>query len=377
MDETVISKLGLRLALAAAALAAVLGTAAAQQQPYPGYPGAAPRPPAPGVAQRNPACIRLESQLATLDRGAVDPTRADQIRRYEQAAQRQQGELDRVSEQARRMGCEGRGFFSLFGGQPPQCGKINNQIQQMRANLDRMLADLQRLQGNTADRENQRRAILASLGQNDCGPQYRQFANRGGSGFFDNLFGGATVSTPNLPPGSGDTYRTICVRTCDGFYFPVSYSTVPGKFADDEQVCRRMCPAAEVALYSYRNPGEDVAQAVSQGGRTYSELPAAFAYRKAINPACSCKLQGQTWADALKHLEDSTIERGDIVVTEEEAKKLSRPLDTKGRPISAAPKAPPPKQATPKEAAPSTGAQPQENGKRQIRAVGPTFYPVR
>ena len=74
-----------------------------------------------------------------------------------------------------------------------------------------------------------------------------------------------------------------------------------------------MCPAAEVALYSHRNPGEDVSQAVSTGGRTYSELPNAFAYRKAFNPTCSCKRAGQTWADALKHLDDQTVERGDIV----------------------------------------------------------------
>ncbi|MGA9083760.1 MAG: DUF2865 domain-containing protein, partial [Pseudolabrys sp.] len=23
----------------------------------------------------------------------------------------------------------------------------------------------------------------------------------------------------------GGTFRTVCVRTCDGFYFPISYST--------------------------------------------------------------------------------------------------------------------------------------------------------
>jgi hypothetical protein len=352
-------------------LAAGMSAAPAQQ---PVYPGVMPHPQGP-AAQRNPVCLRLEGQLAGLDRGTTDPARAEQIRRYEEAAQRQQSELDRLSVQARKMGCEGRGFFSLFGGQPPQCGRINNQIQQMRANLDRMLADLQRLRGGTADREAERRSILASLAQNDCGPQYRAYANRGG-GFFDSLFGGGTIASPGLMPGSGDTYRTICVRTCDGFYFPVSYSTVPSKFSEDEQICQRMCPAAEVVLFSHRNPGEDVSQAVSQGGRLYSELPNAFAYRKAFNPACSCKLAGQTWADALKHLEDTSIERGDIVVTEEQAKKLSQPLDSKGRPIpvKAAPKAAP---KTGDKAKDKAAAPPEENGKRKVRTVGPTFLPAR
>src|SRR5947208_17001805 len=86
-----------------------------------------------------------------------------------------------------------------------------------------------------------------------------------------------------------------------------------------------MCPAADTGLYTHRNPGEEVSQAVSTAGRQCSELPTAFAYRKQYNAACSCKATGQTWADALKHLDDQTIERGDIVVNEERAKQLSLP----------------------------------------------------
>ena len=145
----------------------------------------------------------------------------------------------------------------------------------MRANLDRILADLQRLQGNTADREGERRTILASLAQNDCGPQYRQYANRGGGGgFFENLFGGGTIITPAAARRRRWRHLSHRVlRTCDGYYFPISYSTTPASFPQDEQTCQRMCPAAEVALYSHRNPGEDISQALSTGGRNYSELP--------------------------------------------------------------------------------------------------------
>ena len=358
----------LRRAILAALALAACATAADAQPPLP-----------PAASQRNPACSRLEAQLAMVDRGQVDPQRAEQIKRYEETAQRQQVELDRLSAQARKMGCEGRGFFSLFGGQPPQCGPINNQIQQMRANLDRVLADLQRLQGNTADREGERRTVLASLGQNDCGPQYKQFANRGGGNFFENLFGGGTVITPAMPPSTaGDTYRTVCVRTCDGYYFPISYSTTPASFPQDEQVCQRMCPAAEVALYSHRNPGEDISQATSPGGRSYAELPNAFAFRKAFNPSCSCRAPGQTWSQALQNLEDNTVEQGDIVVTEEQAKILSQPADTRGKGAPAAkgkgaqPKDAPPAQ-TPKASTPTT--QQNGEGKPKVRTVGPPFIP--
>ena len=93
-------------------------------------------------------CPRLEAQLAAIDRGGGgDPARDEQIRRYQDAASRQQAELDRVTLQAKRMGCDSSGFFSLFNGQSAQCGPVNNQIQQMRGNLDQITTSLERLRG--------------------------------------------------------------------------------------------------------------------------------------------------------------------------------------------------------------------------------------
>ena len=139
----------------------------------------------------------------------------------------------------------------------------------------------------------------------------------------------------------GGTFRTICVRTCDGFYFPISFATTPDRFRDDEQTCQRMCPAAEVSLYTYHNPGEEVAQAVSLNGRLYTELPTAFSYRKALNPACSCRRPGESWAEALKaNGADDTVAPGDVVVTEQNAKQLSQPrIGADGKPIRPDPRA--------------------------------------
>jgi hypothetical protein len=340
-------------------------------------------PPQSAPAVRNQACVRLESQLAAVDRGTSDPARAEQIKRYEDASNKQQYELDRMIVQSRRIGCEGSGFFSLFSGQPAQCGQINTQVQQMRANLDQIIGDLERLQGGTVDREGQRRALLGALAQNDCGPQYRSASVTQSRGFFDSLFGPGSASDPSENLQSS-TFRTLCVRTCDGFYFPISYSTIPSKFGEDEQVCRRMCPAAEVALYTHRNPGEQAAQAVSLSGRPYSELATAFRYRQEVNSACSCRQTGQSWADALKHLDDNTIERGDIVVTDERAKQLSQPkTDAQGKQQQKLDlrTGKPAVQATPAAAPPSAAAddKPSEPGtdKRKVRTVGPTFYPAR
>src|ERR1700722_1604482 len=138
-------------------------------------------PPSPGAAA-NPMCPRLEAQLATIDRGGGDPAKDEQIRRYQDAAAKQQGELDRVTSQAKRMGCDSSGFFSLFSGQSAQCGPVNTQIQQMRANLDQITSNLQRLRTGGlggAERDNQRRSVLTALAQNNCGPQYANAVRSG------------------------------------------------------------------------------------------------------------------------------------------------------------------------------------------------------
>src|SRR2546430_150483 len=122
------------------------------------------------------------------------------------------------------------------------------------------------------------------------------------------------------------TYRTVCVRTCDGGYFPVSFATVQARFPDDEKTCKALCPATEATLFTYRNPGEDINQAVSVGGQPYSALPNAFKFRSEFNPSCACKAAGQTWSDALKSVEDKAAakQQGDIIVPEESARKMQQ-----------------------------------------------------
>jgi Protein of unknown function (DUF2865) len=359
-------------------------------------PPGAPPPPQQG-AQTNPMCSRLEGQLATIDRGggSGDPAKDDQIRRYQDAASKQQAELDRVTSQARRMGCDSSGFFSLFNGQSAQCGPVNNQIQQMRANLDQITTSLERLRSGGlggAERENQRRSVLAALAQNNCGPQYANAA-RGPGSFLDNLFGTNNNTNPPGPPGvdmgpQSGTFRTVCVRTCDGAYFPISFATVQARFADDERTCKAQCPAAEASLFAYRNPGEDINQAVSINGQPYTSLPNAFKYRTEFNPSCACKAAGQTWSDALKSVDDKAAveQQGDIIVTEESAKKMMQRAQQSGKPAPNAKKgaapagtaASAPAAPTADATAPTPAPAPNATGAasdRPIRTVGPTFIP--
>ncbi len=358
------------LFIAALSAAALSGAVLAQGAPAPApasQPGGNQQP-----ASSNPVCVRLEGQLATFDQGAADPARADQIKRDEDAIAKQQADLDRAVAQAHKAGCAGEGFFALFSALSPQCGPITSQIQQMRGNLDRTTSDLQQLQSGSSSQDGQRRVLIGQLAQNNCGAQYASAASASGpAGFFDALLGNGTVLNPNGDGAPAGTFHTVCVRTCDGYYFPISYSTLASRFADDDRACQRLCPASEVTLYSFRNPGEDMDQAVSNSGQPYTALPNAYRYRKEITAGCSCRKPGQSWADALKNADNSTtLETGDIVVTDQNAKALSQAPKQPGKPATSAASQVNAIADTSVLAAPATNSDP---NKRTVRVVGPPF----
>nr|WP_245224088.1 DUF2865 domain-containing protein [Rhizobium halophytocola] len=95
----------------------------------------------------------------------------------------------------------------------------------------------------------------------------------------------------DLPPDSGPL-RTVCVRTCDGAFFPISSHATPLNFEADAQTCRQMCPGARAELFYHplRSPESDD-MVSAETGRPYSEMPNAYAYRDTTpsdTPACSC-----------------------------------------------------------------------------------------
>jgi len=89
-------------------------------------------------------------------------------------------------------------------------------------------------------------------------------------------------------PGDTATYRTMCVRLCDGYYWPISFSTARSNFGRDSKVCTKSCDTA-AALYYYSNPDGGPEDMVSIGGRPYTSLGTAFAYRTAYDASCKCR----------------------------------------------------------------------------------------
>ncbi len=287
----------------------------------------------PLAAQVPQACLRLESQLATLDsQNVADP----QQQALEASYNQQRANVDAMIQKSRGMGC-GRNF--LFGPRPPaECRGLEAQIDKLRNNLDRLEAQLNRGNGDAGLREARRRDVIAALAQYQCGPQYQAaapqepqrgglfgllFGNRGGGGGYREQYPGGPTELPQ-----SSTFRTVCARTCDGFFFPVSFSTVPARFGQDENICRRTCPGAEAIMFSYPNPGGTIDQATSTSGQAYKDLPNAFKYQTEFVKDCSCRPANMSWAQALANAEDDTVQRGDIVVDEERARAMSQPKGT-------------------------------------------------
>lgn len=307
-------------------LAGFCGLATAQDYP-PGSVG--------GGGDRS-TCIRLEGQLGALDSGrgggqaALGPVIAQQ-----------QKDVADLSAQVRQLGCDKRGFLIFQPQLPPQCDSLNRRLTQARSALDRTMVQARGQQSGTNE---QRRQLIYALAQNNCGAQYQaalgQGSGQGGGAygnlnrrprnFIEQLFGvpreeAGPLDVQPLEMPKVSTYRTVCVRTCDGFFFPVSFAATPAKFGSDEAQCQRQCPGTEAKLFAYRNPGEDIAQAVSINGQSYMSLPNALLFKKQFVPACTCRPAGMNWAQALSGQEDQTLRKGDIVVTEDASREMAQP----------------------------------------------------
>jgi hypothetical protein len=94
-----------------------------------------------------------------------------------------------------------------------------------------------------------------------------------------------------------NTYRTMCVRLCDGFYFPISFATTRDHFEADAAVCARNCGGPQEArLFAYRNPGGEVGEMEDLDGRAYKKLQTAFLFRTKYDAACKCR--AHPWEEA-------------------------------------------------------------------------------
>ncbi len=289
------------------------------------------------LAQNAADCARLQQAIAA--RHGSSGAQA--------AVDRQRAELSRTEASARSLGCGNRKILFFGSDPPPQCGELNGQIGRMQANL----ADLEARAGGGA-------GDLIARYNAECANAPPRPTN-----FLEALFGGvARLAAPPPQPDTdarfeqldhGPADRTtesgqpvdrsgvvahsgsyaVCVRTCDGSFFPVSYSGAGSRGDSLEEVCRALCPNADVALYSFPFGGT-IDEAASATGEPYANLPNAGKFQTTEDPNCSCRRKGQSWADALADAEARYgHEKHDIIVTPEKSAEMARPIiDPKAKP---------------------------------------------
>ncbi|MGO9007529.1 MAG: DUF2865 domain-containing protein [Beijerinckiaceae bacterium] len=275
--------------------------------------------PAPRAEAQGLDCGRLQAQIAALDQA---DTRTNP---YAAAAQKQRDEINRTRAYAQSIGCNRQQFLFFGNGPPPQCPALNARIQQMQANLAQLEATAGQL-GKNAQRQD-----LVMRYNAYCRGEPQQ------KGFLESLFGGGNLTPPMdvspdqaLPSEDDQTPKggseALCVRSCDGGFFPLTSSARRGAGETLTDLCKALCPNADAYVYS-RVPGQAIQTAVSLDGTPYADLPNALKYQKTFDPACTCRPAGQSWAEALAGAERilGHERRGDIIVTPEKSAEMSRP----------------------------------------------------
>ena len=244
-------------------------------------------------------CQDLERQLVS-DWQRNNSPQEGVSRIDQQLDQLQRSRRTAEAETERRNCYEDMFLFGRSLRRTPNCIQLDSEIETLRRNISNLRQQRDAM-NSSANRRIRREDLVAELARNGCGENYaREHESRRKSTSFFSLWEDEDSSFDrgyaNTPPGGGQSnlpfasYRTMCVRTCDGFYFPISFSTLGSRFGEDESKCKSQC-AAPAELFVYKNPGEEVEQMVSVAGEPYNNLKNAWRHRKQYIKGCSCKAE--------------------------------------------------------------------------------------
>ncbi|MEQ1717522.1 MAG: DUF2865 domain-containing protein [Hyphomicrobium sp.] len=269
-----------------------------QPPPVPApIPQAAPNPQAapapggtPGTPQgaanwgtKNPICLQLEQRL--VQEGQKGNQSRDQLGRIEAEIRQVDNTFNAGASQLDKS-CYEYFLFTKSFRNSSQCKELAKQVDGAKRRLSELEAQRQGLASGRSYQDD----IIRELARNNCGANYAdQARRRDGGGMWNNEEGEIGTNSWTPRGASGETFKTVCVRLCDGYYFPVSFSTLPSHFPQDAEACTSKC-AAPTELYYHPNPGGAMDQAVAlQSSEPYTKLKTAFRYRKEYVNGCSCK----------------------------------------------------------------------------------------
>ncbi len=226
-------------------------------------------------------CTDLDAELSRL-RSGPSPKNVQKARKYQRDWAKQSAALAGERSRARQASCSGRGFMFFRSRPQPACRIIVPRMRKLRAivaKLDRQ----RRKYSNTGTRRNRIAQFRMMMRRNNCrgGVRMASLGNRSQLDAF--ISGDSDYRRPR-----GYTFRTLCVRACDGYFFPISFSTTRNRFAADEATCEALCPGTPVALYYHDDPRSASENMISLGGVPYENHPAAFRYQSKYDKSCSC-----------------------------------------------------------------------------------------
>lgn len=239
-------------------------------------------------AQAN-QCARLQSTLAQFDRNGD----FRQVNDNTNAARQLARQVQNAESQYIRQGCndDARAGRTLTR----ECQLVARDVIALRNQYAALSQTVET--GNAVAQ--QREAILQEMARFGCNTGSSATFSQDRRSIFDRVFG--STSEGDFTDGDfvdgGDywgyqgyaTVRTVCVRLSDGYFWPISYATLPDYIGNDAASCQQMCPNTPVELYFYDNPGQEPEQMRNMSGSPYTSLPNAFAYRNKFDESASCR----------------------------------------------------------------------------------------
>lgn len=262
-------------------------------------------------------CRALRLEIANAPRGGGGGNGA-QAARYAKAISAQQGQIAKAKAQMRAVGCRSGGSDAAAAA----CRKLDGALRAMNANMSKLRSQHARLSSGGGG--GQRAVLQARYRAMGCGSnddslntliaRSEQRPNDGIEAIYGEQKQRQRVAIPGLSYG-GNTFRTLCVRTCDGYYFPVSFSTTRENFGRDLKACETMCPGTEVRLFMHNVPEEESEDMKDEKGEPYKAMSYAFAYRRdgvSSNPSCKCNaVQGMGYAALPQPAAEDRPDKGD------------------------------------------------------------------
>ena len=249
--------------------------------------------PGPALAQAvDCTAIRAEIDASGPSAGA-----------YDGALRQQRSEIARTRAYAEQSGC-GDGFFD--DPDSAQCRALARRVQTLQVGLQRL--EDQSARGDTVA-DDRRRALLEEFNA-ECTAAHAEGDPTEGTMPLD-----PDAPAPAPPAPSPRSAAVLCVRHCDGAYYPLAVDVPASRLGDMDRICQAQCPAATASAYAGQGP-EDVADAVASDGTRYADLAAAFQFRKGPSKTCACRAPNQSWSEALAGAE-AMLEphKGDVTVT--------------------------------------------------------------